>query len=134
MPMLDDYACKPQTLLAQYAPLGLATYLPWVRALCKYLSLVQELSGIMRLHLGMHVGRKTFATLKIYQGVPRSQVLMATGHQMEANFNCYLGIDEMELMKSYRRTTRKVGHKMVENQCKTWPSVADGVLQIVLLQ
>ena len=52
--------------------------------------------------------RKTFATLKIYQGVPRSQVMMATGHQTEANFNRYLGIDEKEFMEVYRRTARKV--------------------------
>jgi integrase len=119
VPLVDDDVFQPQALLARYAPLGLATYLPWVRDPWKYLPLVQELSGITRLHLGMHVGRKTFATLKIYQGVPRSQVMMATGHQTEANFNRYLGIDEKELMESYRRTARKVvaetGGKSVAN-------------------
>jgi integrase len=108
VPLVDDAVFKPQALLAQYAGLGLATYLPWVRDPWKYLPLVQQLAGLTRLHLGMHVGRKTFATLKIYQGVPRSQVMMATGHQTEANFNRYLGIDEQELMESYRRTARKV--------------------------
>lgn len=31
MPLVDDDVFKPQELLASYAPLGLATYLPWVR-------------------------------------------------------------------------------------------------------
>jgi hypothetical protein len=46
VPLVDDDVFKPQALLAQYAPLGLATYLPWVRDPWKYLPLVQELSGI----------------------------------------------------------------------------------------
>ncbi|MVN77711.1 hypothetical protein GO988_15365 [Hymenobacter sp. HMF4947] len=106
VPLLDDDVFKPVALLAKYAPLGLDTYLPWVRDPWKYLPLLQQLLGFTRLPLGMHIGRKTFATLKIYQGVPRSQVMMATGHQTEANFNRYLGINEHELVESYRRTAR----------------------------
>ena len=52
----------------------------------------------------MHVGRKTYATLKVYQGVPKSLVMLATGHQTEAQFNVYLGIDEEELIASHRQT------------------------------
>jgi hypothetical protein len=47
--------------------------------------------------------------------------MMATGHQTEANFNRYLGIDEKELMESYRRTARKV---VAENGGKPVPNVA----------
>ena len=50
----------------------------------------------------MHVGRKTYATLKVYQGVPKSLVMLAIGHQTEAQFNVYLGIDEQELTCSSR--------------------------------
>jgi hypothetical protein len=45
----------------------------------------------------MHVGRKTYATLKVYQGVPKLLVMLATGHQTKAQFNVHLSIDEQEL-------------------------------------
>ena len=72
----------------------------------------------------MHVGRKIFATLKIYQGVPRSQVIITTGHQTKANFNRYLGIDEKELLEASRRTARKVVAENGGKSEQTWPSVA----------
>ena len=72
-----------------------------------YLPHVQALSGIERVRIRYHLGRKTFATLKIAQGVPRSQVMMTTGHQTESSFNLYLGIDEAELLTWYRKTARR---------------------------
>ena len=66
------------------------------------------LSRITRLKLGMHVGRKTYATLKIYQGVPARLVMLATGHQTETQFNVYLGIGEQELLASHRKTARRL--------------------------
>lgn len=111
IPLLDDDVFKPAALLARYAPLGLPTCLPYVHYIYTYLPHVQHLAGITRLKLGMHIGRKTFATLKIYQGVPRSQVMLATGHQTEASFNAYLGIDEGEFLDAYRKTARRVAEK-----------------------
>jgi hypothetical protein len=63
---------------------------------------------ITRLKLGLHTGRKTYATLKVYQGVPKSLVMLATGHQTEAQFNEYLGINEEELLASHRQTARRL--------------------------
>ena len=39
--------------------------------------------------------------------MPRTQVMLATGHQTEKSFIRYLGTDERELLDSYRRTARK---------------------------
>jgi hypothetical protein len=68
---------------------------------------VQALASLARVPLQYHLGRKTFATLKVAQGVPRAQVMMTTGHQTEASFNHYLGINEAELVAWYRCTARK---------------------------
>jgi integrase len=108
IPLLDDDVFKPAALLASYAGLGLKTCLPRVNYLYLYLPHVQRLAGITRLGLTFRLGRKTFATLKIAQGVPRSQVMMTTGHQTEASFNHYLGINEGELLDAYRKTARRV--------------------------
>ena len=99
---------KPASLLRAYAGQDPKTCLPRVTFPYLYLPHVQRLAGITRLPVQFHTGRKTFATLKIAQGVPRAQVMMTTGHQTEAGFNLYLGIDEGELLTWYRRTARKV--------------------------
>ncbi len=36
VPLVDDDVLQPQALLARYAPLGLSTYLPWVRDPCPW--------------------------------------------------------------------------------------------------
>jgi hypothetical protein len=72
---------------------------------------VAALAPITRLKLGMHVGRKTYATLKVYQGIPKSLVMLATGHQTEKQFNEYLGINEEELVASHRQTARLLPRK-----------------------
>jgi integrase len=108
IPYLDDDVFRPVALLEQYRPLALETCLPFVRDPWLYLPHVAALARITRLKLGMHVGRKTYATLKVYQGVPKSLVMLATGHQTEAQFNVYLGIDEQELLDSHRKTARRL--------------------------
>lgn len=71
--------------------------MPFVRALGSTCPIyVAALARITRLKLGVHVGRKAYATLKIYQGVPARLAMPATGHQTEAQFNVYLSIDEEE--------------------------------------
>ncbi|MBO3270737.1 hypothetical protein [Hymenobacter defluvii] len=62
----------------------------------------------MRIPLSMRLGRKTFATLNIYQSIPKAQVMLATGHTTEKSFNRYLGIDEQELVQAYRKTAHRV--------------------------
>jgi integrase len=111
IPLLDDDVFRPAALLASYAheqPPGRKTCLPRVNYPYLYLPHVRALAGIDRLPVLFHLGRKTFATLKVAQGVPRAQVMMTTGHQTEASFNHYLGIDEHELLAWYRKTARRV--------------------------
>ncbi|WP_310397288.1 hypothetical protein [Hymenobacter sp.] len=107
IPLVDDDVFKPASLLRAYAGQDPKRCLPRVTDPYLYLPHVQHLAGITRLPVQFHTGRKTFATLKVAQGVPRSQVMMTTGHQTEASFNLYLGIDEGELLTWYRKTARK---------------------------
>ncbi|HEX8656806.1 MAG TPA: tyrosine-type recombinase/integrase [Hymenobacter sp.] len=106
IPLVDDDVFKPAALLRAYAGVDAKYCLPRVNYSYRYLPHVQQLAGITRLPVHFHTGRKTFATLKVAQGVPRAQVMMTTGHQTEYNFNKYLGIDETELVEWYRRTAR----------------------------
>ena len=108
IPYLDDDVFRPVALLESYRPLNLPTCLPFVRDPWLYLPHVAALARLTRLKLGLHVGRKTYATLKVYQGVPKSLVMLATGHQTEAQFNEYLGINEQELLASHEQTARRV--------------------------
>lgn len=39
--------------------------------------------------------------------------MLATGHKTETSFNRYLGIDEQELIHSFRKTARRVAAKKV---------------------
>jgi integrase len=113
IPYLDDDVFRPVALLEKYRPLNLATCLPFVRDPWRYLPHVAKLARLTRFKLGMHVGRKTYATLKVYQGIPKSLVMLATGHQTEAQFNVYLGINEEELLASHRQTARRLPAKKV---------------------
>ena len=108
IPFFDDDVFRPAALVEQYAPLRLPTCLPVVSGLSDYLPHVQHLADFTRFKLTSKVGRKTFVTLKIAQGVPRAQVMQATGHQTEASFNRYLGVVEEELLESFRKTARSV--------------------------
>jgi integrase len=107
IPLVDDDVFKPASLLRAYAGQDPKWCLPRVNYPYLYLPHVQHLAGITRLPVLYHTGRKTFATLKIAQGVPRSQVMMTTGHQTESSFNHYLGVNEAELLAWYRKTARK---------------------------
>lgn len=107
IPLVDDDVFQPAALLRAYAGTDPTRCLPRINYPYLYLPHVQALAGIERVALQYHLGRKTFATLKVAQGVPRSQVMMTTGHQTESSFNHYLGIDEAELLDWYRRTARK---------------------------
>ncbi|WP_022824878.1 hypothetical protein [Hymenobacter norwichensis] len=108
IPFLDDQVFKPVSLVAKYAPQALPTCLPTLPTIDEYMLHVTHLAGITRLHVTSRIGRKTFATLKIYQGVPQRQVMLATGHTTEKSFNRYLGIDEQELVDIYKRTARRI--------------------------
>lgn len=83
------------------------TCLPVGTGLDDYLSAMAQLASLTRIPITSKVGRKTFATLKLAQGVPRTNIMQTTGHTTERNFNRYVGIDE-ELVENYRKTARKV--------------------------
>ena len=55
IPYLDDDVFRPVSLLEKYRPLGLETYLPFVRDPWLYLPHVAALARIMRLKLGLHL-------------------------------------------------------------------------------
>ncbi len=111
VPFLDDDVFRPVALIEKYRPLGLPTCLPVGTGLDDYLPTVAQLAGLTRIALTSKVGRKTFVTLKLAQGVPRTAVMQATGHRTESSFNRYVGIDETELVETYRKTARKVAQK-----------------------
>ncbi|MDB5270110.1 MAG: hypothetical protein JWP58_3150 [Hymenobacter sp.] len=112
IPYFDDDVFRPVALVEKYAARHMATCLPVVNGLSDYLPHVQHLAGLTRFKLTSKIGRKTFVTLKIAQGVPRAQVMQATGHLTEASFNRYLGVMEDELVETYRKTARTVSKKV----------------------
>ena len=120
IPYFDDDVFKPVALVEKYAAQHLPTCLPVVYGLSDYLPHVQALADLTRFKLTSKVGRKTFVTLKIAQGVPRAQVMQATGHRTESSFNRYLGVVEHELVETFRKTARSVA----ETSGKPLPNVA----------
>jgi hypothetical protein len=78
---------------------------------------VAQLAGLTRIALTCKVGCKTFVTLKLAQGVPRTTVRQATGYRTESSCNCYVGIDETELVEPYRKAARQVAKKTRWTQC-----------------
>jgi hypothetical protein len=121
IPCFDDDVFRPVALVQKYAHLRLPTCLPVVHNPGQYLPAVAELAGLTRLHLNSKIGSKTFATLKIYQGIPKAQVMLATGHKTESSFNRYLGIDEQELLRNFRKPPAR-WRKTVADPLSTWPS------------
>lgn len=111
IPFFDDDVFRPVALAEKYRARQLPTLLPHSSSLSDYLPTVAALAGITRIALTSKVGRKTFATLKVGQGVPRATVMMATGHRTEKSFNRYLGIDEDDLVATFRKTARTVAKK-----------------------
>jgi hypothetical protein len=69
----------------------------------EFLKVVQRLVGLTRLNLTTKIGRKTFVTLKLYQGVPARLIMQATGHRTEEAFNHYVGVDQFQLVEEFMR-------------------------------
>jgi integrase len=108
IPFYDDELFKPVALANRYehrSPLDLLV--PECYRANEFLRVVQQLSGITRLKLTTKIGRKTFVTLKLYQGVPARLVMQATGHQTEEAFNHYVGIDEIRLLEEFMRKSAR---------------------------
>ncbi|MGI4873416.1 MAG: phage integrase SAM-like domain-containing protein [Janthinobacterium lividum] len=108
VPFYDDDLFKPVALAERYehrSPLDLLV--PECYRANEFLRVVQRLVGLTRLKLTTKIGRKTFVTLKLYQGVPSRMIMQATGHQTEEAFNAYVGVDELELVQQFMRQSAR---------------------------
>jgi integrase len=108
IPFYDDDIFKPVALANRYehrSPLDLLV--PECYRANEFLELVQQLTGITRFKLTTKIGRKTFVTLKLYQGVSARLIMQATGHQTEEAFNHYVGIDELRLLEEFMRKSAR---------------------------
>ena len=104
IPFYDDDLFKPVALSERYehrSPYDLLV--PECYRANEFLKVVQRLVGITRLKLTTKIGRKTFVTLKLYQGVPARTIMQATGHQTEEAFNAYVGVDELEIVQNFMK-------------------------------
>ena len=108
VPFYDDDLFQPVALAERYehrSPLDLLV--PECYRCNEFLEVVQQLAGLTRLHLTTKIGRKTFVTLKLYQGVPQRLIMQATGHQTEEAFNHYVGVDELRLVEEFMRKSAR---------------------------
>ena len=109
IPFYDDDLFRPVELAERYEHRTLFDLLvPECYRANEFLRVVQRLVGLTRLKLTTKIGRKTFVTLKLYQGVPSRTIMQATGHQTEEAFNAYVGVDELEVVQQFmRKSTRR---------------------------
>jgi integrase len=108
IPFYDDDLFKPVELAERYehrSPYDLLV--PECYRANEFLKVVQRLAGISRLKLTTKIGRKTFVTLKLYQGVPARTIMQATGHQTEEAFNAYVGVDELEIVQQFMKKSAR---------------------------
>ncbi|MGI4862975.1 MAG: tyrosine-type recombinase/integrase [Janthinobacterium lividum] len=109
VPFYDDDLFQPVALANRYEHRSPADLLvPECYRANEFLKVVQRLVGLTRLNLTTKVGRKTFVTLKLYQGVPARLIMQATGHRTEEAFNHYVGVDQLQLVEEFmRKSTRR---------------------------
>lgn len=108
IPFYDDAVFKPVELAERYEHRLLTDLLvPECYRANEFLKVVQRLVGLTRLNLTTKIGRKTFVTLKLYQGVPARTIMQATGHQTEEAFNAYVGVDELKLVETFMRKAQR---------------------------
>ncbi|MDO7851600.1 hypothetical protein [Hymenobacter convexus] len=108
IPFYDDDLFTPVALANRYehrSPHDLLV--PDCYRANEFLRVVQQLCGITRLKLTTKIGRKTFVTLKLYQGVSARLIMQATGHQTEEAFNHYVGIDQLRLLEEFMRKSAR---------------------------
>ncbi|WP_223650541.1 hypothetical protein [Hymenobacter psoromatis] len=104
IPFYDDEFFWPVALAGRYeyrSPLDLLV--PECYRANEFLAIVQQLAGLSCLKLTTKIGRKTFATLKLYQSVPARLIVQATGHQTAEAFTHYVGIDQLRLLEEFMR-------------------------------
>lgn len=107
IPFYDDFF-KSVALAERYAHrLPFDLLVPERYHTNEFLQVVQRLTGITSLKLTTNIGRTTFGTRKLYQGVPARVIMQATGHQAEEAFNYYVGVDELKLVEEFMRTSTR---------------------------
>ncbi len=101
IPYFDDDIFEPVAMVEKYAGQEDRIF-PKCPKINEYLKLIQKLAKVTRFELSTKIGRKTFVTMKTYQGVPARLIMQATTHQSEKDFNRYLGVDTKELVQAFR--------------------------------
>ena len=109
IPFEDDDLFKPVALARRHGAGGADLLVPVCAKVNAHLKTIARLIDLKRLELSTKIGRKTFVTLKLFQGVPQRMVMMATGHTTEASFNRYVGIDVLKLLEQFRRHAPRAG-------------------------
>jgi len=108
IPFYDDDLFQPVALAERYEHRSPADLLvPECYRTNEFLKVVARLVGLTRLPLTTKIGRKTFVTLKLYQGVPQRSIMQATGHQTEEAFNHYVGVDELRLVETFMQKSAR---------------------------
>jgi integrase len=100
VPFYDDNIFKPVEIVNKYKG-KYNTLLPPCYKINENLHIIQKLLKIP-FELTSKIGRKTFVTLKILQGVATRVIMLSTGHQTEKAFNRYVGINSDQLVKAYK--------------------------------
>jgi integrase len=108
IPFYDDELLQPVALAEKYRQQGHPQLVPRVWAINSFLTCVQDLAGITRLRLTTKIGRKTYVTARLYQGLPARMIMQATGHQTESSFNAYVGVDLQQLLAQFQQHSRGV--------------------------
>jgi hypothetical protein len=103
---------KPVALASRYEHRSLLNLLvPECYRADEFLKVVQRLVGLTRLNLTTKIGRKTFVTLKLYQGVPVRLIMQATAHRTEEPFKHYVGVDQLQLVEELCANQRAGGRR-----------------------
>ncbi len=103
IPFEDDDLLRPVALARKYGQQSQDLLAPICPAVNLHLKTIARLIELKRLELSTKIGRKTFVTLKLFQGVPTRVVMMASGHTTEASFNRYVGVDVLKLLEQFRK-------------------------------
>jgi len=108
VPFYDDTFFKPKEIAERYKGVRGNYFFSTQRGkLNLYLKEIQKIvfkDDPLGFDLSTKIGRKTFATLKVYSfDVPKATVMSATGHVTEKAFDRYLGKDVQAMLESHKR-------------------------------
>lgn len=100
IPFFDDNIFKPVEIVNKYKG-KYRRLLPPGHHINENLLIIKGLLNLP-IELTSKIGRKTFVSMKILQGVPTRLIMLSTGHQTEKAFNRYVGINNDQLVKAYK--------------------------------